>query len=78
MKTISKILIMVGILIFIGTAGASDMGGLAFSQIVNRVLTGLLFLASGNILRRVNIIVKKLADSKHEKIKTYPYLGEVK
>lgn len=79
MKTLSKILIAIGVIILIGTAGASDMGGVDFMQILKHLLIGVAFIVFGNTAKVLPMITSKILNCfGYEKIKAYPYFGEVK
>ena len=49
LKAISTLCIMGGIILLLGTAGASDNGGIEFSQILSQAIAslGILFLGYG-------------------------------
>lgn len=46
-QTILKLIILSGIIIIIGTAGASDLGRLSLLESISQVLLGIIFIFSG-------------------------------
>lgn len=76
MKKISNLLMVIGIVMLIGTAGASDVGSIDFLQIAKQLLTSLAFIALSVATKKISEAL--LARRKHSNIKTIAYLGSVK
>ena len=76
MKKISNLLIAFGVLILLGTAGASDAGSIEFVKIINQLLLGIVLLLAGNIVKKISLIASSV--KKHTKVRSLPYFGEVK
>lgn len=76
MKKISNLFITFGVILLIGTAGASDIGNIGLLQIGNQILIALSFIVSGKFVAKVSEFVK--SRKRCEKIRTVPYLGSVK
>ena len=55
MKNVCKILMIVGAIIVIGTAGASDLDLITFNQMIIRALIGSLIFAIGYTGNRVRV-----------------------
>ena len=53
LKVMSMLCIIGGIVLLLGTAGASDMGGIEFSQIFNQAIISLGIILLGFSIRKV-------------------------
>ncbi len=47
-KTILKLSILVGIIIILGTAGASDLGRLSINESLSQIILGIILMFCGN------------------------------
>lgn len=52
MKIVGSVLIVLGILIVLGTAGSSDLGLITLGEMVTRALIGLSAIGAGTVLVR--------------------------
>lgn len=59
MKNIFNLLIIAGIITLIGTAGASDFGGISFSQILSQTFFALKLVLCGVVLKKAFSFAKK-------------------
>ena len=55
MKKIANLLILAGIVVFIGCAGSSDLGQLSMRTIFQNCLLGAIYVIAGCILKSVKI-----------------------
>ena len=76
MKKISNLLMFIGVILLIGTAGASDVGNIEFLQIVKQILVASLFIVSSILLSRLSVALKY--KKKYVSFKKIAYLGSVK
>ena len=76
MKKISNLLMFIGVILLIGTAGASDVGNIEFLQIVKQILVASLFIVSSILLSRLSFALKY--KKKYASFKKIAYLGSVK
>ena len=76
MKRISNLLIAIGIILLIGTVGASDVGSIAFIQIMNQFLIGAALIVAGKFFGKLSAILK--VKRRCTAVKAMPYMGDVK
>lgn len=68
-KTLSKLIIFIGIIIILGTAGASDLERLTLLESISQILLGSIFIFCGTAGLGLLKILKP-AKSKREKIQS--------
>ena len=76
MKKISKLFMFIGVILLIGTAGASDVGNIEFLQIVKQLLFASLFIVSSIIIKKASLALSY--KKKYASFKKIAYLGSVK
>jgi hypothetical protein len=76
MKKLSNLLMVIGVILLIGTAGASDIESIGFYEMIKQILVSALFIVSSLLLNRLNCALK--CRKKYAPVKQIAYLGSVK
>ncbi len=76
MKGLMKLLIGIGIFMFIGTAGASDANSIPFSQIIVQIIISIAFILVGYFgLKFIKIRQRVIVKAKSSKNSQYPQVA---
>lgn len=76
MKKLSNLLMVIGVVLLIGTAGASDIESIEFLQIIEQILVSALFIVSSVLLNKINCAIR--CKKEFAPVKQIAYLGSVK
>ena len=76
MKKLSNLLMIIGVILLIGTAGASDVGNIDFLQTIKQILISAMFILASLSINKIRCAIN--IRRKYTSVRKMAYLGSVK